>query len=118
AAKGLRPEVQIFGTDYPTPDGTCIRDYIHVSDLARAHVSGLKKLMEGQIQSQGINLGTGKGHSVREVVDTVRRVTRRNFTISEAGRRPGDPPELVAAADRAKKLLEWVPVESELDHIV
>ena len=74
AAAGRRPEVKIFGTDYPTPDGTCLRDYIHVTDLARAHVVGLKTMMEGPIESQAINLGTGQGYSVREVIDTVRRI--------------------------------------------
>lgn len=118
AAAGRRPEVQILGTDYPTPDGTCIRDYIHVSDLARAHVLGLEKLIVGSIESQGINLGTGHGHSVREVVDTVRRITGRNFKARVSGRRPGDPPQLVASAVRANEVLGWTAVESDLDHII
>ncbi len=118
AAAGRRPDVQIFGTDYPTPDGTCLRDYIHVSDLARAHVVGLQALMNGKVQSQALNLGSGHGYSVREVIDTVRRVTGRNFTVRETGRRPGDPPELVAAVDRAKAVLDWTATESSLEHIV
>jgi UDP-glucose 4-epimerase len=118
AAAGRRPDVKIFGTDYPTPDGTCLRDYIHVSDLARAHVVGLKSLIEGSVASQAINLGTGHGYSVREVIDTVRRVTGKNFKVVETGRRPGDPPQLVAAVDRAKKVLGWHATESDLDTIV
>jgi UDP-glucose-4-epimerase GalE len=118
AAAGRRPNAQIFGTDYPTPDGTCLRDYIHVSDLARAHVVGLQALMNGRIQSQAVNLGTGRGYSVREVINTIRQVTGRDFTVVEKGRRPGDPPELVAAVDRAKQVLGWTATESDLEHIV
>ena len=118
AAAGSRQEVQIFGVDYPTPDGTCLRDYIHVSDLASAHVVGLQALMQGRVRSQAMNLGTGQGHSVRHVIDTVRRVTGRTFKVRETGRREGDPPELVAAADRAEELLGWTPVHSALDEIV
>jgi len=118
AAADRRPEVQIFGTDYPTPDGTCLRDYIHVSDLARAHVMGLQALMEGRVQSQGINLGTGHGYSVREVIDTVRRVTRKEFKVRETARREGDPPQLIGAVARAKELLGWTAIESDLDRIV
>ena len=118
AAAGLRPDVQVFGTDYPTPDGTCLRDYIHVSDLARAHVVGLQALMSGQVRSQAINLGTGCGYSVREVIDAVRRVTGRDFKVRETGRRIGDPPELVAAVNRAKEVLGWSAGESDLNWIV
>jgi UDP-glucose-4-epimerase GalE len=118
AAAGRRSFVEIFGTDYPTPDGTCLRDYIHVSDLARAHVTALQALMNGRVQSQAINLGTGHGYSVREVIDTVRRVTGRDFMVRETARRDGDPPQLVAAVDRAKELLEWVATDSRLDNIV
>jgi UDP-glucose-4-epimerase GalE len=118
AAAGRRPAAQIFGTDYPTPDGTCLRDYIHVSDLARAHVVGLQALMDGRIQSQAVNLGTGRGYSVREVINAIRQVTGRDFTVVEKGRRPGDPPELVAAVDRARKVLGWTATESDLENIV
>ena len=118
AAAGRRPEVRILGTDYPTPDRTCLRDYIHVTDLARAHVLGLQALMEGTAQSQAINLGTGHGYSVREVIDTARRITGKNFSVRETARRPGDPPQLVASADRAKKVLGWSAVESDLENIV
>jgi UDP-glucose-4-epimerase GalE len=118
AASGKRPEVYIFGTDYPTPDGTCLRDYIHVTDLATAHVVGLQALMKGQIPSQAINLGTGHGYSVREVIETARRVTGRDFKVRESPRRPGDPPELVAAVDRAREVLGWTATHSDLSNIV
>jgi UDP-glucose 4-epimerase len=118
AANGRREEVRILGTDYPTPDGTCIRDYIHVSDLARAHVIGLQALINGSVSSQAINLATGRGNSVREVIDTARRVTGKNFVVREAARRPGDPPRLVAAAGRAKEVLGWTAEESDLENIV
>jgi UDP-glucose 4-epimerase len=118
AAAGDRPDVQILGTDYPTPDGTCLRDYIHVSDLARAHVLGLQSLMENKISSRAINLGTGHGYSVREVIETVRHVTGRDFAVREAARRPGDPPALIAAAERGKAVLGWTATESDLENIV
>jgi len=89
AAAGRRSEVKILGTDYPTPDGTCLRDYIHVTDLARAHVMGLQALMESRAESQAINLGTGHGYSVREVIETARRITGKDFTVRETARRPG-----------------------------
>jgi UDP-glucose-4-epimerase GalE len=118
AAAGHRPDVQVFGTDYPTPDGTCLRDYIHVSDLARAHVTGLMKLMDGKIESQAINLGTGRGYSVREVIDKARRITGRDIKVRDVGRRAGDPPVLVAAVERAGKVLDWTATESDLDRII
>ena len=118
AAMGRRPEVQILGVDYPTPDGTCLRDYIHVTDLARAHVIGMKALIEGRVKSQAINLGTGSGFSVREVIDTIRRVTKKDFTVREVPRRPGDPPVLVAAVDRAKEVLGWSAESSGLEQII
>jgi UDP-glucose-4-epimerase GalE len=118
AAMGRRPEVQILGVDYPTPDGTCLRDYIHVTDLARAHVIGMRALMEGRVKSQAINLGTGSGFSVREVIDTTRRVTKKDFVVREMPRRPGDPPILVAAVDRAKEVLGWTAEGSGLEKII
>jgi UDP-glucose-4-epimerase GalE len=118
AAMGRRPHAQIFGTDYPTPDGTCLRDYIHVTDLAQAHVLGLQALMSGRVESQPINLGTGHSYSVREVIETVRRVTGRDFKVRETGRRAGDPPELVAAVDRARRALGWTAEASDLENIV
>jgi UDP-glucose 4-epimerase len=118
AAIGRRPEVKIFGTDYATPDGTCLRDYIHVADLARAHITGLQALMEGRVESQAINLGTGQGYSVREVIETARRITGKDFAVRETVRRPGDPPRLIASVERAKKVLGWTAAVSDLDNIV
>lgn len=118
AAMGRRPEVQILGVDYPTPDGTCLRDYIHVTDLARAHVIGMKSLIEGRVKSQPLNLGTGAGFSVREVIDTTRRVTKKDFVVREMPRRPGDPPILVAAVERAKEVLGWTAEVSRLENII
>jgi UDP-arabinose 4-epimerase len=109
--------LRIFGTDYPTRDGTAIRDYIHVTDLADAHVRGLRYLMEGG-DSIELNLGTGSGHSVREVVASVERVTGQRVPQQEAPRRPGDPPELVADAALARERLGWRPKYSDLDTIV
>ena len=118
AAIGRKPEIRILGTDYPTPDGTCVRDYIHVSDLASAHVAGLQALLSGKVDSQAINLGTGSGYSVREVVETARRITKSEFLVTEADRREGDPPVLVAAVDRAKATLGWKAVASDLEQII
>ena len=105
AIKGKQKALQIFGTDYPTPDGTCIRDYIHVNDLAEAHVLGLEYLDSGE--STALNLGTGNGHSVREVISTIERVTGKKVPADIAPRRPGDPPRLVADPSHAEKLLNW-----------
>lgn len=106
AAQGTRPPVKIFGTDYATPDGTAVRDYIHVMDLADAHLRALDRLGTG-VPSQPINLGTGRGHSVREVVDAVARVGGKSVPTVESARRAGDPPELVAAPGRAREVLGW-----------
>ena len=118
AAMGRKPEVRIFGTDYPTPDGTCLRDYIHVMDLAAAHVLGLQVLMAGRTKSQAINLGTGNGYSVRQVIDTAKRITGKTFPVKEVPRREGDPPALVAAVDRAKSILQWKAETSGLEEII
>ena len=117
AALGQRPFVEIFGTDYPTPDGTAIRDYVHVTDLAEAHVRALRYLANGG-SSMALNLGTGQGHSVREVIQAVERVSGRHFPVRETGRRPGDPPALVADASRAAQVLGWRPRYPELDSLV
>jgi UDP-glucose 4-epimerase len=115
-AEGSRERAYIFGTDYPTPDGTAVRDYIHVEDLARAHVAALRALDE---HPQLIcNLGNGAGFSVREVVDTVAAVTGRDLEVEEAERRAGDPPVLVADPGRAAKLLDWRPERPALEDIV
>jgi UDP-arabinose 4-epimerase len=106
AALGRRPAISIFGTDYPTPDGTALRDYIHVMDLAEAHLSALRHLMDGG-GSLALNLGTGSGASVREVIKTVEGVTGRKVPVVEAPRRAGDPPALVADPRRAETLLKW-----------
>jgi UDP-glucose-4-epimerase GalE len=109
--------LHVFGDDYPTPDGTCIRDYIHVSDLADAHVSALDALAAGG-ESAAYNLGTGRGHSVLEVMTTVERVSGRRVPRVQAARRPGDPAVLVASAARAHAAFSWVPKLSDLESIV
>jgi UDP-glucose 4-epimerase len=106
-ALGQREKITIFGDDYPTPDGTCIRDYVHVDDLAAAHVQALGHLQPGQ--GLKLNLGTGRGNSVQEVVETCRRVTGREIPAEIGARRAGDPPELVADSSRAKQVLAWQP---------
>src|SRR5262245_59943842 len=116
-ALGLRPKVDVFGTDYPTPDGTCIRDYIHVSDLVRAHSAALGFLRGGGV-SATLNCGYGRGFSVREVIETVKRVSGVDFEVAFAGRRTGDPAEIVAASDRARSLLKWRPDFDDLQAIV
>jgi UDP-glucose-4-epimerase GalE len=114
AAAGQRHHVDIFGTDYPTPDGTCIRDYIHVSDLAQAHVRALEYLAEGG-PSTALNLGTGEGHSVLELVSIAEEITGRAITKQIGPRRAGDPPVLVADASRAYEALQWKPSRSIRD---
>ena len=117
AALGRGPALKIFGTDYATADGTAVRDYIHVSDLAAAHVTALDHLRRGG-SSMALNLGTGEGHSVREVVAAVERATGSRVPFEEAPRRPGDPPALIAAPARARQVLGWQPQHSDLDTIV
>lgn len=117
AAIGRRPQIDIYGTDYATPDGTAVRDYIHVQDLAEAHVAAIGHLMRGGT-SLRLNLGTGAGHSVREVIDTAERVTGRPVPRREVARRPGDPPSLVADPSRAREVLGWTARMSDLDSIL
>ena len=117
ALAGQRPPLQIFGTDYPTPDGTCIRDYIHVEDLAAAHLAALDHL-DGGGASLVANLGTGHGFSVREVLVAIEEVVGRPVPAEEAARRPGDPAELVASSARARELLGWMPTRSSLGDII
>jgi UDP-arabinose 4-epimerase len=117
AAQGALPHVQILGTDYGTPDGTAVRDYVHVSDLADAHVSALDALIEGA-PSMRLNLGTGRGHSIREVIAAVGEVSGRPIPVIEAPRRNGDPAALVAAPGRAQAVLGWKPRRSDLSAIV
>ena len=116
AAAGLRDSIQIYGTDYPTPDGTAIRDYIHVEDLARAHLLALDSCSEGGHRI--FNLGNGTGFSVREVVETARAVTGCPIPAVETERRPGDPAVLVASSDRIRQELGWVPEKPGLDSMV
>ncbi len=116
-ALGQRAKIDVFGTDYPTPDGTCIRDYIHVSDLARAHSAALNYLRRGGT-SVTLNCGYGHGSSVLEVLDAVRRASGRNFPIEMTGRRPGDPACLVADVKRIFETLDWRPRFDNLDLIV
>jgi UDP-glucose-4-epimerase GalE len=116
-ALGRRASIDILGTDYPTPDGSAIRDYIHVQDLADAHVRSLDYLQKGGA-SVALNLGTGQGHSVREVIAAAERVTGRPIARREAPRRAGDPPMLVADPAKARELLGWMPTVSDLDSIL
>ena len=116
-AAGVRPELAIFGTDYPTPDGTGVRDYIHVEDLASAHLSALDHLRRGG-GSATLNCGYGHGYSVREVIDMVARVSGRPLNVVERERRAGDPPSLVAHAERIRELLGWQPRLDDLETIV
>lgn len=116
-ALGIYDKLYIYGTDYPTPDGTCIRDYIHVNDLASAHIATLEYLMAGGDETV-INGGYGHGYSVREVVDTVRQVTGRDFPVEETGRRPGDPPALVADSSRLRSITGWKPRHDDLAYII
>jgi UDP-glucose 4-epimerase len=116
-AKGEFEKLSIFGTDYPTPDGTCIRDYIHVDDLADAHVSALGYLSAGG-QSEVFNCGYGHGYSVKEVVETVGKVTGRVFKVVETGRRAGDAPVLIAGNAKIKRTLEWRPRCDNLEFII
>lgn len=116
AALGKRPALDIFGTDYPTPDGTCIRDYVHVEDLAEAHLLALERVQPGRLLCY--NVGTGKGCSVREVIGAVEAVSGKKVPVRAAARRPGDPPILVAAADRIRRDLGWQPKCTDLHAIV
>ena len=116
AAAGLRPHISVFGTDYETPDGTCVRDYVHVRDLASAHVAALSKCAPGGFSAY--NLGSGQGSSIAEVIACARRVTGKKIEVENGPRRPGDPPFLVADAARAEADLAWRPIRSELDKVI
>lgn len=117
AASGKRPDIKVFGTDYDTPDGSCIRDYIHVYDLATAHLLALHHLEAGK-ESQFFNLGNEKGTSVLEVVNSVKQVTGRDFKVTLTDRRLGDPAKLVGSSQRAQKILGWKPIYGDIDVIV
>jgi UDP-glucose 4-epimerase len=116
-ALGLRPEINLYGTDYPTHDGTCVRDYIHVEDLAAAHILALNYLERGG-ESQTLNCGYGHGYSVREVLDTVQKVSGVKLNVREEPRRAGDPPVLIAKAERIRGVLNWQPKHDDLEFIV
>ncbi len=116
-ALGKRSHMMVFGTDYPTPDGTCIRDFIHVKDLARAHVAALKHLRGGG-KSDVFNCGYSKGYSVLQVIDAVKRASGKTFDVRLSPRRPGDPPAIVSASTKIRAALGWVPEHDNLDRIV
>lgn len=115
AALGVSDGINVYGNDYPTADGTCIRDYVHVTDLATAHVLALKYLEKG---SGCFNLGNGKGFSVKEVIDKAKEVTGKDFKVSIVGRRPGDPPVSVADFKKAREILGWIPEYADLETII
>lgn len=116
-ALGQRPSISVFGDDYNTPDGTCVRDYIHVSDLADAHLLAVEHLIAGG-ESNIFNLGNGQGFSVKEVIEQVREVTGRDFEVVMSPRRAGDPGVLIASSDKARSVLKWQPTRSSLDNII
>lgn len=116
-ALGIRDKIYIFGDDYPTRDGSCIRDYIHVNDLAAAHVLAVEALADGK-ESSIYNLGNGEGYSVKEVIDTVKEVTGRDFEVEIAERRAGDPAVLIASSDKIQQELNWQPEYPELEKII
>ena len=114
---GLRDHISIFGTDYPTKDGTCVRDYIHVTDLAQAHILAVKYLMAGN-ESNIFNLGNGVGFTVREVIETAEKVTGRPIKTAEEARRAGDPAQLIASSEKARTILGWKPQHASLEEII
>ena len=114
---GVRDKMTVFGSDYPTKDGTCVRDYIHVSDLASAHELAFKYLLKSN-ESQVINLGTGSGHSVKEMIETTQAVTKKKVAYEMGARRTGDPAALMAYSEKAKELLGWQPKHSSLENII
>ncbi len=116
-AAGLCPHLDVFGTDYPTFDGTCIRDYIHVVDLASAHLKALEYLFNGG-KSDVFNCGYGKGYSVLEVITAAKEITGNNFQVNYTGRRPGDPPVLIADCEKIGNILSWQPSHNDLHHII
>ena len=114
---GKREHVSIFGTDYPTKDGTCVRDYIHVTDLAQAHILAVKYLIAGN-KSNIFNLGNGVGFTVKEVIKTAEKVTGKSIKVVEEDRRAGDPAVLIASSEKAKKILGWHPQHNSLEEII
>jgi len=116
-ATGERKGMSVFGSDYDTRDGTCVRDYIHVSDLASAHVLAIEKLIDG-MPSAVLNLGTGEGTSVKEMIEAAERVTGKKLNVTYAGRRPGDPATLIASSDKARAILGWKPEITNIEEII
>jgi UDP-glucose 4-epimerase len=116
-ALGKRESISVFGTDYPTPDGTCVRDYIHVTDLAIAHVLGLEYLLKGG-NTEVFNLGNGNGFSVKQVIEAARQITGRSIPVVEGDRRAGDPPALVGSSEKARQILGWQPQYNDLNQII
>src|SRR4029079_1284357 len=116
-ALGRRAKMDVFGTDYPTPDGTCLRDYIHVSDLARAHLDALRHLRGGGA-SLTLNCGYGHGFSVLQVIDTVKKASGVDFKVERGPRRPGDPAQIVAQSDKIRSLIGWQPQFDDLTTVV
>lgn len=117
AANGTRDHISIFGTDYDTVDGTCVRDYIHVTDLAQAHILAVKYLMEGN-KSDIFNLGNGVGFTVKQIIEEAKKVTNREIKVIEEGRRAGDPATLIASSDKAKQILGWKPEYADITKII
>ncbi len=117
AALGEAEQIKIFGTDYDTPDGTCVRDYVHVTDLANAHILSVEKIMKDNV-SVTYNLGSGTGFSVREVIETAKKVTGRTIKVEECERRPGDPSTLIASSEKIKRELNWNPKYTEMEYII
>ena len=116
AALARREALHVFGTDYPTPDGTCIRDYIHVTDLAQAHVLALRHLEQGN-PSGVFNCGYGRGYSVREIVAAVKKASGVDFPVIDSPRRAGDPPALVADCSRIRRIMDWIPLHNDIHEI-
>ena len=117
AANGALPHIELYGNDYSTPDGTCVRDYVHVTDLGQAHLAALQHLLNGG-NSDAVNLGTGTGYSVREIISAIMRITGKRVSVIERPRREGDPAALVADVKRARELLAFIPRHSDLDTII
>jgi len=117
AAAGKRQNITVFGTDYPTPDGTCVRDYIHVTDLAEAHFQALELMMHRN-KGDAFNLGTGRGYSVKELIAEAEKVTGKHIPVVLGPRRAGDPPQLVADNRKASEVLKWAPIHSEMRNIL
>jgi UDP-glucose 4-epimerase len=116
--RGEREAISIYGNDYDTKDGTCVRDYIHVNDLSRVHLQGVEYLLDGAKESKVYNLGNGEGFSVKEIIEKVKEITNKEFKVLEEGRRAGDPATLIASSQRAKEELGFAPQIDKVDDII